>query len=122
MSKKAAERFVDIVNDAHKHLDVIIGAYVANEPQKAIAHVRKLFRTIKTARKLGRPPEPYKDQVRGKILAALAREPIQPRQVRVETAILNLCKDNISERCARNWAREFMQEDIQRHEKGQKGQ
>jgi hypothetical protein len=70
-------------------------------------------------KKQGRPPEPYKDVVRGKILAALAREHTQPRQARIEEAILKLCEDRISERCARNWANEFMRADTERRQKGQ---
>ena len=119
MPTEKAQGYVEIVNDAHKHLDVILDAYLDDDRRRATEYVRKLFQTIKTAQKLGRRPEPYKDAIRDKILAALAREPVQPRQARIEEAILKLCHDSISESCARNWAREFMAADHQRRQRWQ---
>ena len=53
--EQQANGVVKIINNAHEHLDILLGAYVANDPERAVKYVRKLFRTIRKARRVGRP-------------------------------------------------------------------
>ena len=53
--EQQASGVVKIINDSHQHLDIILGAYIANDPKRAMAYIRKLFHTIKKARRVGRP-------------------------------------------------------------------
>jgi hypothetical protein len=53
-----ARGYVKIVNDAHKHLDAILDAYRDDDQGRALQYIRELFRTIRTARRVGRPELP----------------------------------------------------------------
>jgi hypothetical protein len=60
--EQQARGVVKIINDSHQHLDIILGAYIANDPKRAMAYVGKLFRTIKEAREVGRPRKDEEDK------------------------------------------------------------
>jgi hypothetical protein len=101
--------------------DAQCGKYLEAYLTQHIANLRTRGK-LQTLRVVGRPLEPFKDKVRDKILAALARCSDQPRQVKVEREILKLCDDSIAERTARNWAKQFLEIDQDRRQKRQKGQ
>jgi hypothetical protein len=55
MPKEKAEQYAEIVNDAHRHVDIILDAYLRDDPKRALDHVRQLFGTFRKARRGGRP-------------------------------------------------------------------
>jgi hypothetical protein len=122
MPTKKAHGYVEIVNDAHKHLDAILDAYLDDDRRRAIEYVRKLFKTIKTAQKLGRPEAPHKPAVMGKTLAWLSAQDTAPIQARVREFIENAVWDLgkcLSDGATKNWAREALELDRQRRQEGQ---
>ena len=114
MPWRKAREVVWIINDAQRHLDILVDAYIAGDQKRALDHVRQLFRTVKAARRLGRPEEPYKSAVMARVLAGLARCTIPPRQVKVKRAIEKAAMDlgeTPSDGTVKNWAREALELD-----------
>jgi hypothetical protein len=55
LPKQQAHGVVGLINDAHKHLDNLLRAYLDNDPKRAMGYVHELFRTINSTRRAGRP-------------------------------------------------------------------
>jgi hypothetical protein len=122
MPTEKAKKFVRLINDAHRHLDFILDAYLGNDPESALKYVRQLFSTLKKARQAGRPPEPYKEEVMTKTLAWLRAQDPVPRQARVCEFIENTAwglGQEPSESTLKNWAKEALKLDSQSRQKGQ---
>ena len=117
LSVPAAEQYVELVNNAHTHVQIILDAYLDNNPKRAIKHVRALFQTIKQARRVGCPEKPGKANAMRLVLDWLERCQTQPQKAKVKKALERVMQQ--SGKCpARStlyaWAEEALAEDARR--------
>jgi hypothetical protein len=117
MPRQRAEQTVQLINDSRRFLEAFVDAYIENDEKRAMDSVRKLFGAIRTARRGGRPHEPYKKDVMARVLAGLERCSRPPRQAAVKRAIEKAAMDlgqSPSDGTLTNWAREALELDTKR--------
>lgn len=93
-------------------------------PPYRLAEIEAALVTADLGHRRGRPSEPYKETVIEKTRAWLARQPNEPRMVRVREAIERVAWDlghDPSDGTTKNWAREVLTEHRKTVGSGKKG-